>query len=95
MGPLFAAFTGVAFKEGVCYGKPECAVLFFLTPALLIGEPLSPSRNPAFYCCTHPDLAFNTLLNKHLMVTFTDVPCYMSLWVTRTPPCPQNLLQVL
>lgn len=41
MGPLFAAFTGVAFKEGVCYGKPECAVLFFLTPALLLGKGLS------------------------------------------------------
>ncbi|CAL5221533.1 g3742 [Coccomyxa viridis] len=38
VGPMFAAFTGVAFKEGVCYGKPECAVLFFLTPALLIGH---------------------------------------------------------
>jgi uncharacterized integral membrane protein len=38
VGPLFAAFTGVAFKEGVCYGKPECAVLFFLTPALFLGE---------------------------------------------------------
>ena len=39
MGPLFAAVTGVAFKEGVCYGKPECVVLFFLTPALLLGAP--------------------------------------------------------
>ena len=37
VGPLFAAVTGVAFKEGVCYGKPECAVLFFLTPTLLLG----------------------------------------------------------
>ncbi|EIE22348.1 hypothetical protein COCSUDRAFT_33484 [Coccomyxa subellipsoidea C-169] len=38
VGPFFAAVTGVAFKEGVCYGKPECAVLFFLTPALLLGH---------------------------------------------------------
>ncbi|KAK9914886.1 hypothetical protein WJX75_001918 [Coccomyxa subellipsoidea] len=38
VGPLFAAVTGVAFKEGVCYGKPECAVLFFLTPTLLLGH---------------------------------------------------------
>ena len=38
VGPLFAAVTGVAFKEGVCYGKPECAVLFFLTPTLLLGK---------------------------------------------------------
>ena len=35
VGPLFAAVTGVAFKEGVCYGKPECALLF-ATPALLL-----------------------------------------------------------
>ncbi len=39
VGPFFAAVTGVAFKEGVCYGKPECAVLFFITPALLLGGP--------------------------------------------------------
>ncbi|CAL8468689.1 g8229 [Coccomyxa elongata] len=38
VGPFFAAVTGVAFKEGVCYGKPECAVLFFITPALLLGH---------------------------------------------------------
>ena len=38
VGPFFAALTGVAFKEGVCYGKPECAALFFMTPALLLGE---------------------------------------------------------
>lgn len=43
VGPLFAAVTGVAFKEGVCYGKPECAALFFLTPALLLGA-AAPSR---------------------------------------------------
>ena len=49
VGPLFAAFTGVAFKEGVCYGKPECAVLFFLTPALLIGKPL----NATGTCLSH------------------------------------------
>ena len=44
VGPFFAAVTGVAFKEGVCYGKPECAVLFFLTPALLLGKLLLCSK---------------------------------------------------
>jgi uncharacterized integral membrane protein len=38
IGPLFAAITGLAFKEGVCYGKPEAAGLFFVTPALLLGH---------------------------------------------------------
>ena len=38
VGPLFAAVTGVAFKEGICYGKPECAALFFTVPALLLGH---------------------------------------------------------
>eukprot|EP00890_Picochlorum_soloecismus_P005795 jgi/Picsp_1/6216/NSC_03570-R1_protein len=26
-GPMFAALTGMAFKEGLCYGKPEAFVL--------------------------------------------------------------------
>lgn len=38
VGPLFAALTGIAFKEGMCYGKAEAAVLFFVTPALLLGH---------------------------------------------------------
>jgi uncharacterized integral membrane protein len=38
VGPLFAAFTGVAFKEGMCYGKPECAALFFVVPLALLGH---------------------------------------------------------
>ncbi|KAK9843995.1 hypothetical protein WJX81_001397 [Elliptochloris bilobata] len=38
VGPFFAAVTGVAFKEGMCYGKAECAALFFVTPALLLGH---------------------------------------------------------
>ncbi len=24
--------------QGLCYGKPECAALFFLTPTLLLGH---------------------------------------------------------
>jgi len=48
VGPLFAAVTGVVFKEGVCYGKPECAVLFFLTPALLIGMLLHTTSIPIY-----------------------------------------------
>jgi len=38
VGPMFAALTGVAFKEGMCYGKPECAALFFTVPAVLLGH---------------------------------------------------------
>eukprot|EP00887_Chlorella_sp_A99_P004158 scaffold23.g4158.t1 len=38
VGPLFAALTGVAVKEGICYGKPEAFALALLTPALLLGH---------------------------------------------------------
>jgi uncharacterized integral membrane protein len=38
VGPMFAAFTGVAFKEGACYGNPECAALFFIVPLTLLGH---------------------------------------------------------
>ena len=38
VGPMFAALTGVAFKEGMCYGKAECAGLFFVVPAMLLGH---------------------------------------------------------
>ncbi len=38
VGPLFAAFTGLAFKEGACYGKPESFILFLLWPTLLLGH---------------------------------------------------------
>jgi len=38
VGPFFAAVTGVAFKEGLCYGKAEAAGLFFVTPALLLSH---------------------------------------------------------
>lgn len=38
VGPLFAALTGVAFKEGVCYGKAEAGLLFGCMPLLLLGH---------------------------------------------------------
>jgi uncharacterized integral membrane protein len=38
VGPLFAAFTGLCFKEGACYGKPESFALFLLWPSLLLGH---------------------------------------------------------
>lgn len=31
-GPMFAALTGMAFKEGLCYGKPEAFVLSLSIP---------------------------------------------------------------
>lgn len=38
VGPLFAALTGLVFKEGLCYGKLEAAVLVFIIPSLLLGH---------------------------------------------------------
>jgi len=38
IGPLFAALTGLAFKEGACYGKAEAWALFVLTPVALLGH---------------------------------------------------------
>ncbi|KAI5076408.1 hypothetical protein GOP47_0008473 [Adiantum capillus-veneris] len=38
VGPLFASLTGLVFKEGLCYGKLEAALLFFVIPAVLLGH---------------------------------------------------------
>lgn len=38
--------TGVAFKEGMCYGKAEAAALFFVTPTLLLVPELLPAHPP-------------------------------------------------
>lgn len=38
IGPLFAALTGLVFKEGLCYGKLEATVLTFIIPILLLGH---------------------------------------------------------
>lgn len=38
IGPVFAALTGLSFKEGACYGTPESVALFFAVPALLLGK---------------------------------------------------------
>lgn len=38
IGPVFAALTGLTFKEGVCYGKAEAFALTLLIPALLLGH---------------------------------------------------------
>lgn len=38
VGPMFASLTGVAFKEGMCYGKAECAALFAVIPLTLLGH---------------------------------------------------------
>ncbi|KAL6756822.1 hypothetical protein V8C86DRAFT_2641713 [Haematococcus lacustris] len=36
VGPLWASLTGVAFKEGLCYGKLEAALLFGTVPLWLL-----------------------------------------------------------
>ncbi|KAI3919287.1 hypothetical protein MKW98_030423 [Papaver atlanticum] len=38
IGPLFAALTGLVFKEGLCYGKLEAGILTFIIPSLLLGH---------------------------------------------------------
>uniref|UniRef100_A0A2P2L6C5 Uncharacterized protein LOC105129096 n=1 Tax=Rhizophora mucronata TaxID=61149 RepID=A0A2P2L6C5_RHIMU len=38
IGPLFAALTGLVFKEGLCYGKLEAGILTFIIPAVLLGH---------------------------------------------------------
>ncbi|KAF5839535.1 hypothetical protein DUNSADRAFT_508 [Dunaliella salina] len=38
VGPLFASLTGMAFKEGLCYGKGEAALLFGTVPLLSLGH---------------------------------------------------------
>lgn len=38
VGPLFASLTGLVFKEGLCYGKLEAAILVFVIPSLLLGH---------------------------------------------------------
>ncbi|KAF7839431.1 integral membrane protein [Senna tora] len=38
VGPLFAALTGLVFKEGLCYGKLEAGILTFVIPIVLLGH---------------------------------------------------------
>lgn len=38
IGPYFASLTGVAVKEGFCYGKLEAAGVAVLLPLLLLGH---------------------------------------------------------
>ena len=57
VGPFFAALTGLAFKEGACYGKPESIALFFLVPALLLTRLCDA---PDAVCC--PLLALDSAL---------------------------------
>lgn len=37
-GPLAASLTGLAIKEGLCYGAPESSLLALLVPALCLGR---------------------------------------------------------
>ncbi|KAL9414390.1 hypothetical protein AB3S75_042792 [Citrus x aurantiifolia] len=38
VGSLFAALTGLVFKEGLCYGKLEASILTFIIPSVLLGH---------------------------------------------------------
>lgn len=46
IGPAFAAVTGVAIKEGLCYGKLEAALLAFVRST----PPLRPRSRPCMPC---------------------------------------------
>ena len=43
VGPAAAAATGLAFKEGICFGKLEAALLFFAIPSLCLFHLLAPA----------------------------------------------------
>ncbi|VFQ60877.1 unnamed protein product [Cuscuta campestris] len=38
VGLVFAALTGLVFKEGLCYGKLEAGILTFIIPSVLLGH---------------------------------------------------------
>ena len=38
IGPLFAALTGLGFKEFFCFGRPEAIGLTLLIPIALLGH---------------------------------------------------------
>jgi len=54
IGPMFAAFTGLAFKEGACYGKPEAFSLFLITPLMCLGHltGLASREVELFFCAS-------------------------------------------
>jgi len=43
VGPAAAAATGLAFKEGICFGKLEAALLFLAIPSLCLFHLFAPS----------------------------------------------------
>jgi uncharacterized integral membrane protein len=43
VGPAAAAATGLAFKEGICFGKLEAALLFLAIPSLCLFHLLAPA----------------------------------------------------
>jgi uncharacterized integral membrane protein len=47
LGPLAAAATGVAIKEGFCFRRPEAAALALLLPSLCLSHWLSAGWAPA------------------------------------------------
>eukprot|EP00798_Chlamydomonas_sp_ICE-L_P013727 gene13727-19625_t len=64
IGPLFAALTGVAFKEGLCYGKAEAAGLFFTVPLLLLGHLTGLMSSDAEHAANGPRRS-RTTTNNH------------------------------
>ncbi|KAL8150105.1 hypothetical protein V2J09_019913 [Rumex salicifolius] len=61
VGPVFAALTGLVFKEGLCYGKLEAAILTFVIPALLLGHLYIYEQHPILPLLTNLILGTNQL----------------------------------
>lgn len=61
IGPAFAAVTGVAIKEGLCYGKAEAAAL------ALVGQPhCTLHQRHGIHPLRHPLLPALMLLSGHI-----------------------------
>ncbi|XP_057493118.1 uncharacterized protein LOC130778608 isoform X1 [Actinidia eriantha] len=71
VGPLFAALTGLVFKEGLCYGKLEAGILTFIIPSVLLGHLVLLLK---YATCSEPLLSLSLIqsLNKDL----TDNLCW-------------------
>ena len=71
--------AGVAFKEGLCYGKAEAAGLFFVTPALLLSH-LTGQSEPV------QDVRLSTAAQRHLATKLLDATCSSGTWAQMLMP---------
>jgi hypothetical protein len=69
IGPAFAAVTGVAVKEGLCYGKPEAGILALVCCFFPCGT-IRVSR-AAFHAQRHCKMHGLNLYSKYTMYAFS------------------------